>query len=719
MNINLKKLMITMMCLFAVVSTAKADLVAYWDFNGSYDEVTQGYGQTVGSSGSMTFVNDVPGAIVSRASQSLQFGATNTDFIESDFPGITGTNAKITVSLWVKDNAGLQSTLVSQGPGINGVSQCYALQMQTSGFLNAYHDGGGGYSGTGASIGASGQWVHVAYVIDSTIDSAKYYVNGTLLTSTVIVANTNQLDLMGDVFKIGNYHRDTGAVAKGVQLAEVAVYNEVLGDSVITQLANGTSPILIEYAINPEPQSNAINIDRELTLAWQSPEAFEAASYLVTLRNDPNFEEPSNDPNYILYEHAVAGGLNGQLDLTSLGITLAFDTTHYWRVDSIKTGVATPYKGKEWTFTTMPSDTIIVSAPENQVVAEGSDILLEVVALNVSQYQWYKQNSPGVILSTTNILELVNIDINKEGTYICKLINQYDASETEIPVTISGKRSLVKWSFEQNLQCEPTVDGVEWTGIAKTYVPNEDLTYVSNPTNAVYELSTKLNSTESSYALKMLEDYYVEIPNSADYFNFYPQGMTLNIWFKHNQDAAVIGEQYGVASKYPLITTDTAGWAVRMTDDKPRFGLAGATTGTLNPGISLDNDWHMLTFVNDIESQQVLMYIDGVLESSGPQLNVVPGSTEPVRFGIAGAVTAGSSNRLYRGLLDDIEMWNYPLAAADIVQMFVDGSNTEICTGAVEMDTTGPNGEPDCIVDIYDFAAFALTWMDSKIVMPD
>ena len=75
------------------------------------------------------------------------------------------------------------------------------------------------------------------------------------------------------------------------------------------------------------------------------------------------------------------------------------------------------------------------------------------------------------------------------------------------------------------------------------------------------------------------------------------------------------------------------------------------------------------------------------------------------------------------GLLDDVRIWSYPLDAYEVAALYVAfEQDMEICVAYPEFDVAGPGGigsqYRDCRIDLYDFAAFAQSWMECNIV-PD
>jgi hypothetical protein len=107
----------------------------------------------------------------------------------------------------------------------------------------------------------------------------------------------------------------------------------------------------------------------------------------------------------------------------------------------------------------------------------------------------------------------------------------------------------------------------------------------------------------------------------------------------------------------------------------------------------------------------VSLYRNGELVSSG----AVPfsgGTAANLVLGASELSDAGVFSWLFRGALDDVRIYNYALDAAAVAQLYVDFvPDAFICLGNPEMDFSGPQGDPDCRVDLYDLAALARQWL--------
>ncbi len=195
-----------------------------------------------------------------------------------------------------------------------------------------------------------GSWQHWAFLKNADTGELSVYNNGVMLGFSEATGNTLPI---ADVtaFTIGS--NVGGANSWLGILDDVRIYNRALSEAEIleTMLALST-----ETANTPQPENEATDVLREVTLSW-SPGAF-AGTHNVYVGT--TFEDVNNSTE------ATAAGLTatsydaGRLD---------FGQTYFWRVDEVNaTPDKTVFKGEVWSFTAepysiqIPGSTIAVTA---------------------------------------------------------------------------------------------------------------------------------------------------------------------------------------------------------------------------------------------------------------------------------------------------------------------------------------------------------------------
>jgi hypothetical protein len=206
----------------------------------------------------------------------------------------------------------------------------------------------------------------------------------------------------------------------------------------------------------------------------------------------------------------------------------------------------------------------------------------------------------------------------------------------------------------------------------------------------------------------------VTINDSAEYFNFYNLGQTVSGWVKSDTET-----WDGVISKHYRVEGETwTGWVIDVSGGWTHLtvrGSHGDLWGSDDDGWMFDDGWHLVTAVMDPETNTSRIYVDGKFrdESDAYVLGDAMLNDEPVAFGAETAL----GDIPYTGQLDDVRIWNYALDDVAVALLYTDfNPGSEICVEYPEKDVTGPDGVPDCKVDLYDFAEWASSWMECNIV---
>ncbi len=188
------------------------------------------------------------------------------------------------------------------------------------------------------------RWLHVAAVISGST-GIEFYIDGAYSET---VSNTANINAGDDVFGIGRSYGDGQAQWFPGRIDELRVYNTVLDEAAIAELAfsNVTLPVSV---VAPEDAVNNVPIDAEPTLEWNSgtdPEILQHVLYFSIDENWVNTALPTDSGTIVLdvafetYQHPES---------------LAYDTTYYWRVDEASGDLSNPSNietGPVWQFTT-------------------------------------------------------------------------------------------------------------------------------------------------------------------------------------------------------------------------------------------------------------------------------------------------------------------------------------------------------------------------------
>jgi len=488
--------------------------------------------------------------------------------------------------------------------------------------------------------------------------------------------------------------------------------------------ASGRAPYLVVEGIvdpllpiNYDP-ANRATVDITQQLGWdQTDDAVGLGiTYEVYLGTEPNALE-ANYGFDLLCTQSGDGPFScdpGLLDYDT-GL-LDYDTNYYWLVNTIVPGDPEPtlYEGSLLTFTTGGPLAEILTGPVRQTVPLGSTVELSVTAANATIYEWYKDGSlvedggkySGAL---TDTLTITDVQVAEEGYYYCVVNNEIGTPDTSASARLLTQRLMGWWKFDNNDPNDSIVDlypdaprfGGQASGDPNYFegIDGEAIRFYGNN-----------------------RDDLVDMTGSSDFYNFYPYGYTVSAWVK--------------APPTPVGSTDRGAFVSKMycwgqSTQGLHYGFALTHRGngdavftqkrTFNrlvaPGAQIcDNNWHLVTGTWDPSDMIGRLYVDGVrVAQSGVQTvlpPLPPSGSDPelsnVRVGAKNDITADALHWPFNGLVDDVRIYSYPLAESDVADLYYGTA----CQFVPDFDLSGPAGNRDCEVDIYDLAEFAAAWIN-------
>jgi hypothetical protein len=452
------------------------------------------------------------------------------------------------------------------------------------------------------------------------------------------------------------------------------------GDWVVDNVRLNISDI----AKNPDPKDGKTIVGIDTQLGWESPLTYEPIGYDLYIGTDPNAGDASQ-----------LGWIGTTITpATDMGYTLDNETTYYWRVDALEPNSPSPivHTGHVWSFTTAPPVPIVTVNPVSQTVPSGTIIDLSVTALNTDSYTWYQSadvvaDAGDTMVGSGQTIQVMVDSIGKEGWYYCVVSNTVD-SDTSGMARVMTKRLVGYWDFEGDL-----ADNV-------TGVPTHDGSATDpNFTAGVPEIGGQ------GYQF-FGDGRIVTIADSNDYFNFYPQGLTISCWVK-NQNPAVWDTVCSKEYERELGFSGAKGFYLgRSSAGVGAFAIRPyeATAGSFTIA-----DWHQLVGVHDPAAHVIRVYVDGTFsgEVAANAVNFNKPNLAPLIFGAEssdGAIGASSAT------IDDLKIYNYALDSTQIAQQYVDVMGGYICVGGnPASDLSG-----DCQVNLDDLAILAGAWLNSN-----
>ncbi|MCK4999533.1 MAG: hypothetical protein KAS23_08355 [Anaerohalosphaera sp.] len=450
-------------------------------------------------------------------------------------------------------------------------------------------------------------------------------------------------------------------------------------------------------AYHPTPADGEDGVALDTVVTWDAMLDSDNPSQV-----DPDLVEHkvylNDDPNL----------LEGQAFTVAAGQTLEADPvleankTYYWRVDEV-TSTET-VTGAVWTFDTIKTvpdfDPPLGSQPEDTAVFPGENATLIAVAGTTGglggsmNYQWYKglpgDYSSPVSGATSSELTLA-AQVADDGNYFCNAANDVGDTDSE-GAAIQVNRLMAHYKYNQSI-----ADETGNTTPAALVDPN----YIGGIDGdaAIF--------TGTEYIDLGLDGY----PNSVTPSGCLYSG-TVSYWVKTEGTGTVMGtytDGYNTAIRFDI------GYSMVRSQDDIKL------QANYSSSLVTDGQWHLVTTTYDSGTapNAMTVYIDG------EEVSTVTQSSEMVHIEWQYPVFIGGFNNRgtgpadnYTGDLDDMRIYNYPLDSFEVAQLYIDfvPDADPICANRPEFDFTGPEGVPDCKVNLYDFAEIAKEWLVCGVI---
>lgn len=615
-------------------------------------------------------------------------------------PGYSGNNpgGDTGNNTWYQMSADTQITIRITNPAASG-AEGFVLSSETA-VITGTEPGVLPATSTNSADG-TGTWIHLELANPVAVAVSTLY--GFDLTSS----DGTFFETLGirDAAAGGNPYTSGAAYTSGTGGAGDNILTAQAGDRVfIVEMIPFVSP-----ASNPDPADSAVDVDSDaaVTLSWDAglvsdpmnpgstiPNPDILYHYLYINKTEPNFLEVSPIP--VDADTNPADGNVDQSASYTLGTLLDSDSEYFWRVDEIlDDGFGSPrpvtdannITGPVWSFETEKKNPQLNPALPSNVAADlGEQAAFAVEATNPLTgdstgltYQWYRNGA--ILTGETDAQYVRTVQSGDEGsTYYCRVtLTATGRTVQSRTATILIKELLAHWSFEDNVN-DVTGNGNDGTLFGE---PN----YVAGKVGQALEFDG-------------LTDY-VDLPDGFDDFT---TGLTIMLWAR---------------------PTAASSWA-RFLD----FGNGAGSDNIYLSRTGASNTLHFSVYIGATESsveaenalaldawQFLVVTMDGsgntALYKNGTQLQTGTISVPNVVTRTSNFI--GESNweadALYEGQMDEVKLYNYAMTADEIAEIYYQ-SEGEFCQEYPPWDLSGPEGEPDCVVDIYDLAGLAGTFLE-------
>ncbi len=471
--------------------------------------------------------------------------------------------------------------------------------------------------------------------------------------------------------------------------------------------------LVTESATDPVPADGSINISAgEVHLSYTAgtdpaggggvnPEITGYYIYHVTydLNADPGV------PVFSAYE------FNAGTVYPEGGTGLVFGTNKavYWRVDASinnsAAGSAETITGPIWKFTTANSS-INILGPDSQSVFEGESAVFSVQAQSDTEIVWYKwYGQSGTLLfegATAATLTIDDARVNDIGSYYCIVrdLNGQEKASSPADLWVSG--IMLQYSFEDGLldaagNCYGTLrNAVSGQVISENYCAGVD------GDGIVLDGESYIDPGDSL------------VPDSE--MGIYAG--TFCCWLRSTgSGTGVLAGCYNSADlscfNVSLQSADQVYFHLRSNDNSlVQLQLPVNTVS--------DGQWHFLAVSWQLNASVLVLY-DGEIICQTPWLSKRAVFSPWQQVMTLGALNrAGDKEHCFSGELDELEFYNYALNGYELIGLYnrwaVDPVSICLDNYASCADLAGPDGigesYADCQVDLYDFAALAVNWLE-------
>ncbi len=266
----------------------------------------------------------------------------------------------------------------------------------------------------------------------------------------------------------------------------------------------------------------------------------------------------------------------------------------------------------------------------------------------------------------TSLLSMTNLTTEDSGQYYCRITNDFGIPAVSTTATLIVRGLVYHW----------TLDLADYTG---TYYAD-----VAGGKDAQVESAAVFTAGADQAANGAVQIRPEGGWATVDANNplVLPGAFTISYWANWQEQ---------IGSSDNLLIDSNNGTIIEIPD-----------------GLQADHRWQHICAVFD--GGQCRLYRDGVL--AGQSEWVMPqGMTAALHIG-----SAEMGSNTFNGHLDDIRIYNYAMDAFEVAQLRFDFSGARSCIFSYgsSADRTGPQGVPDCTIDLYDLSLFANQYLGSS-----
>jgi hypothetical protein len=465
-------------------------------------------------------------------------------------------------------------------------------------------------------------------------------------------------------------------------------------------------------AWGPDPYDGEINVMVDRILSWHTgrdPNHPATPNPSITEHELYMSSGSSTDPN-LNYETSITA--DGDIAQYTPDSPLVREGTYYWRVDEV--AGANTLTGDVWMFRVVGTVPVIDEAtPADVLVDAGDDVVFTVSAFNPFTgssddlgFQWYKVGEPdqtlsdganylGVQTASLTVLDAQEAD-DDEGQYYCVVTNTAGNAEssTSRSAMLTIRKLIGWWKFDEtegSVAADSSVEGGDNSGT------------VTNPNWSPYGIVDGGGALDCDGSSTWVDTHKFAADLGID--GNKPRSVSAWVHTRGFNNGGIfdVGAKNATQDFCLRTTTTLNEWRIQYWGGDWDFVYPSMET------------W--VHFVHTHGPEGTKIYADGemIIDWSGKVLD----TGDVLTFRIGYFVDGYDVESLFNGLIDDVRLYNYVLEPLEVANLYLAVKPDEtVCLSYPSLDFAGPDGEPDCAVDIIDFALMASEWMQCNII-PD
>jgi hypothetical protein len=490
-------------------------------------------------------------------------------------------------------------------------------------------------------------------------------------------------------------------------------------------------------AYNPSPATGAVNVNPLTVTQLQfytarDPNNMSNPNPKITGHFLTVYQVQNGEPNTVLpplYETFVSAGI----DPVVIPFTFTWDQVVCWRVEEQingkSKGDSANLVGSIWFFAATPSKPVVTASPAAAAAFPGgqASFACEFTSQSAPTVTWYKVGTPDIPLSPSDpdiavatvptngityasTLTISNIEKADEGSYYCSIANS-GGSETSASANLGVKRKVAHWTLNSDSNGYVNGQYVDSSGEGHHAAPTLEPVFSGSTPGSLGGQSLDMTSAGQPQAAGD-SGTWATAQNTGE--------TTVSAWL--NWAGPNTAWQGVVANRLRTDTGFVANYYIEIRQDNGRLQIGGLPgVGDLQIDPLPIGEWVHLAIT--AKAGEVVMYLNGQVVNQSTAGQAVPQILYPVYFGALGRdLATGTLLSAFNGYLDDIQIFNYALSWSEVVDLYYPVMQQQVCVNPDNLDLRldvaggGEDGnQPDCRVDLADFAVLASTWLNSGL----